>query len=289
MKKILILISVVTFFSCVTLPEEKTAAHWLGFLNHPYDVTAFFSVTNNRKLLVDTLQSSPLWQDIYNDILNNTKFLYAGINAGDIDPFVFDVVLLGSYPGGIISAVLGADSSWIKIENADQSWWRHKMTGLEVGIPKPYCILLSTAGGMGNMLVNITNEARFSAEEEVIAGFNEGDIFLYFKEPGKNILPLLSRSKRDTISYPVSDSWIGFYRFDQRYIVDGFLTLGSDKAARASVVALRMLFFGWMKEDAELMAQKNSLIIKSMDSRIHVGNIYISPDFTKKIISGFIE
>ncbi len=219
--------------SCATLPEAREPeAGWAGLL--PPDDLAYIGidVTDNRSVVKSALAVVDPDGALPPHALDRVKRLLLGVAKGPSGEIRYALVLLGSFPPGLVDFRLSLDPDWSRAEGG---YWQNRHSGLQVALPGRSVMLVSNGGIPGLLARARGTERGLVLSPATRERFEASDIALYVAHPGR-----LAGAPPGT--FPVSSLMVSLTRSGLgAYGAEASIATSSDRTARAYAVILRLL------------------------------------------------
>jgi len=228
---------------CATAPV-RPAAQWLGVLPSSATLYASLDVATSADVIAAALEKAGPDARKVAPLLERTTRVYAALEAGaagDQEQRRISLVALGRYPAGMIRSRLCGSRSWDKVKSPAGTYYVEKKSGVQVGVPGGYAVLVST-GSIETLLGRAAAPIAPAMPIEAAEGMETSDLSLYLPElPGG--LPGASLGQ----GLPIREVWLEARRTADRYDLTGTCNAASERDARSLVLLVRLALVTWLR------------------------------------------
>jgi hypothetical protein len=234
------LATVLAIAGCATAPV-RPAAQWLGVLPPSATLYASLDVATSADVIGAALEKAGPEAGKVTPLLERTTRVYAAFEAGAADTSRISLVALGRYPAGMIRSRLCGSRSWDRVKSPVGTYYAEKKSGLQVGVPGGYAVLVST-GSIETLLGRVAAPIPPAMPIEAAEGMETSDLSLYLPElPGG--LPGASSG----LALPIREVWLEARRTADRYDLTGTCNAASERDARSLVLLVRLALVTWLR------------------------------------------
>jgi hypothetical protein len=260
---------------CATAPV-RPAAEWLGVLPDAATLYVSLDVERSADVLRSAFEQAGPSASEVEPLLERTDRVYAAVETAEGAAARISMVALGSYPAGLIRSRLCGSRSWDTVKSPAGTYYVSTKTGLQVGVPGRYAVLVSS-GSMETLIARFKAPIAPAIPPDAAEGMDTADLALYLPElPG--ILPGVSGG----VSLPIREVWLEARRAGDRYEVTGTCNTASERDARSLVLLVRLGLVAWMRTQdlADVSGRLATVAVTAEGSQVTLAGL----SFTKEEI-----
>jgi hypothetical protein len=253
---------------CATAPV-RPAAQWLGVLPDGATLYVSLDVKSSADVLRAALeQAGPDVREV-EPLLDRTNRLYAAVERDEGSASRVSMVALGTYPAGLIRSRLCGSRSWKTVRSPVGKYYSSARTGLQVGVPNGYAVLVST-GSLETLLARFAAPTAPAIPTEAAEDMDRADLVLYL--PG---LPGGLGGATAGVSVPIREVWLNARRTGDAYEVSGTCNTASERDARSLVLLIRLGLVAWMRSQnlADVSGRLKTVTVEPEGAQVRLAGL----------------
>jgi hypothetical protein len=266
---------------CATAPV-RPAAEWLGVLPSSATLYASLDVATSADVLSAVLETAGPEVRKAAPLVDRTARVYAAVELGDAGSRRFSLIALGRYPAGMVRSRLCGSRSWDTVKSPAGTYYVEKKSGLQVGVPGSYAILMSTES-IETLLGRVAAPIPPAMPPDAAESMETSDLSLYLPElPGG--LPGAASGQ----ALPIREVWLEARRSADRYDISGTCNASSERDARSVVLLVRLALVTWMRGQqlSDAAGRLRNVTVAAEGVQVKISGLSFGKDEIVKVLLG---